>query len=136
MIKNHPYHFMYFNPVVRPYAADNFERDYWGLATLDMLEYILATDPRPIIHIWRHDFTYKAIDLMLDRKEKNRFRIVEDRLDADYSTHMFYNTRDKNWVEPGFEEIKNIEVDGIRMQSLFKRLPVATEAATATPSAN
>lgn len=121
MIKNHPYQFLYFNPIARVNAEDNFERDYWGVVTLDNVEYILDNDNRSEIKIWKNDYMYKHIDLMLNKEEKSRFIIVKNKLESDYLTHYFHNTREKSWTEPGFEEIRSIEVDGTRAQTLYKR---------------
>ncbi len=126
MIHNHPYQFLYFNPIARIHASDNFERDYWGVVTLDHVEYILENDPRSEIKIWKNDYMFKHIDLMLNKDEKARFTIVPNKSESDYLTHYFHNTRERSWSEPGFEEIRSIEVDGVRAQTLYKRtaLPI------------
>jgi hypothetical protein len=57
----------------------------------------------------------------LNKQERARFVIVPIRIVADYRTHLFHNTRDKCWDEPDFVEVKSIDVDGVRAQSLYKR---------------
>lgn len=133
MVFRHPYQFLYFNPMVRPYASQNFERDYWGVSTLDLVEYILKTDDRSKIKIWQHDYLYKSIDLFSNRSEKSRFEFVQNKYAADYATRLFHNTRDTVGEERGFTEVKSIEVDGIRALTLFKRSDESTESASLQP---
>ena len=51
MIRNHPFQYVYFNPLARPTAFSLFERDYWGVSQIKGLEYIMRTDTRSTIRL-------------------------------------------------------------------------------------
>jgi hypothetical protein len=123
MVKNHPYQYLYFNPIARINASSNFERDYWGVVSLDMIEFILANDQRPQIKLMEIDFLHKPIDLMVSKDIKKRFIFVRNKHEADYVSHLFHNTKDTTWTEQGFKEIKRIEVDNVIAQILFAKAP-------------
>lgn len=54
MIKLHPFEYVYFNRLAgssMQQVKDKFELDYWGLTYRQGLEYILNTDPSPLITV-------------------------------------------------------------------------------------
>jgi len=54
--------------------ATRFTMDRWGLASKDALEYILATDPDPVIHIQAQNGIVKSF-LILSKSERDRLII-------------------------------------------------------------
>ncbi len=59
MIKIHPYEHLYFNRALgndMNKIKDNFEMDYWGLSSREVLEHILMTDKSKKISICSEDF--------------------------------------------------------------------------------
>lgn len=45
LVRNHPYEYTYFNPVVRSWAVKNFDLDYWCMAEQKCLQYMLDAEP-------------------------------------------------------------------------------------------
>ena len=84
MIKFHPHENVYFNMLADKHAAENFERDYWGLSYREGLEYIARTDKRKIIKINADIPHLVRINLFqLHKDDASRFQLAE-LSDADY----------------------------------------------------
>ncbi len=122
MITNHPYQYAYFNPFVREYAG-LFSGDYWGIASRDLLRYIVAADDRPLIVI-DHSYTQTgSINRgLLDKADRDRIDLVYDPETADY---ILYSRDDKPGGEvrfEGFEPVYSIRVDTDEIGIVFRRL--------------
>ena len=80
----HPYEYAYFNSFAEKYANNKFEKDYWGITTADLLQYILDNDPRN-----ENIRTHMRIDWAengLTEEDKRRFKFVSIEEPADYIT--------------------------------------------------
>lgn len=108
---NHPYEYVYFNPFARKYSV-YFSGDYWGVASRDLLQYIIDHDSRPQIII-DHSYTQAgSINRgLLAESDRARINLVYEKENADY---ILFSRDDKKPEEaniPGFEKIFSIQVD-------------------------
>ena len=125
--KNHPYQNVFFNPVFKSYAKNNFDLDYWGLSNRSALEYIIKYDDKEIIKVSRVSFTSLETSLLILQKEQiNRIRIVSDLKKADY---VIDNYR-KDWKKikniellgTKFVKLHDIKVDDIVINTIYKKI--------------
>lgn len=78
----------YFNPLFRTDAALNYEYDFWGLAYLESLQWIVAENPEGTIHLSVANAPGYYNHLMLDKKDIDRIEFVS-RDSADYFLSNF-----------------------------------------------
>jgi len=72
MVKNHPFHQVYFNELVShedEYLRKNYEMDYWGCSFKQALEHILEADPRPHINVCSNLSAYFEKNILILREE-------------------------------------------------------------------
>ncbi|WP_125932448.1 hypothetical protein [Hymenobacter glacialis] len=79
MVAEHPFQYAYFSLLPGRVVEQHFERDYWGLATRQGLEWVLAHDPRPVLTVGMDERT--ALTLLINSKmlapaARARLRIV------------------------------------------------------------
>jgi len=120
-MRNHPFEYVYFAPLFRKYA-DEFSGDYWGIASRNLLEYIVQTDDRPQI-IVDHSLTNAgSINRgLLPEKDRDRLDLVYDTENADY---IIFSRDDKTSEQAkfeGFEKVYSIRVDSDEIGIVFKR---------------
>jgi len=89
MIKNHPHQNVYFNFLAGRNMKDiknNFELDYWGLSYRKALEYIVKTDPAPMIPIFDELFWGPLANnlAILPVSDRNRIRSAKSPDDGKY----------------------------------------------------
>jgi hypothetical protein len=85
MIRSHPLQNVYFNSLAGRDVKKRFEVDYWGMSNLKSLQYIAAHDDRPLIKVWPASSTPLAHGvLMLKKRDRVRFQVVEYEQEADY----------------------------------------------------
>ncbi|MCL2740266.1 MAG: hypothetical protein FWE47_03655 [Oscillospiraceae bacterium] len=120
-IANHPYQYVYFNSIARPFAEKNFCLDYWEVSHYDLVQYILENDERDEIKV----DIYKGQHLMLNDADKKRIKRINDNLQGvDY---FIQNTRmapNRRTAPEGFEEVHAIVVDGIKISRLYKKIEI------------
>ena len=108
--RHHPHQYVFFNPIFKNYAKNNFDIDYWGLSNRTALEYIVENDNTDIIKVSRASFTSLETSLLILQKEKvDRIKIVHDLKKADYVIDNY---------RKGWEKIKNIELLGTKFVRL------------------
>ena len=88
MVKNHPFHYVYFNALVshdEEYIRRNYEEEYWGISNMQALQYLAANDTSRKIRICG---TFKEpIDnnvLMLPPDQQKRFVWINEAVQGDY----------------------------------------------------
>lgn len=114
IVKYHPYEYVYYNPWIKEYAAENFQRDYWYVSETDAFQYILDTDDSEDIMV----FAYQGFTWIFDGVEGNRLRQESSKELADYVV-----SDENNFIESYlFEKKKDIIVDGMVIRSIYKRL--------------
>ena len=87
MVKNHPFHQVYFNELVShedEYLRKNYEMDYWGCSFKQALDHILDEDPRKNIKICCNLYAYLESNiLLLHEEDRKRIQFVPP-AEADY----------------------------------------------------
>lgn len=115
IIENHPYQMVYLNPIGRVWG-NQFDRDYWCLATTDMCKWVLANDSSEKISI---NAPFNNFERLLDEDEKKRI-VIED--DATYWLESYRKIIGDTYVKEGYEEIYAIVVDGYKIGSVQKKI--------------
>ena len=98
MCRVFPHNQVYFNPLVTHspgYLRAHYEMDYWGVSSKQGLDYILATDSRPLITVAADRATYCPVEnniWMLKAADRKRIKLVLkdapfDYFLTDYRTH-------------------------------------------------
>jgi len=113
ILRNHPYEYVYYNPWIRRYAADNFQRDYWYVSETDAFRYILEHDERPVINV----YAYQGFTWYFDNETGNRLRLVPTPDMADYVVSDEYGFASSYQ----FEKKMDITVDGMVIRSVYER---------------
>jgi len=88
MIQSHPHQQVYFNnllPHSREYLRTNYDLEYWGVAYMQGLEYILAHDASAAITVGAtFDVPVQNNAMLLPEASRRRIRVVRDDGHADY----------------------------------------------------
>ena len=137
LIINHPYQYVYFNPLATSYAKENFDSDYWSVSGNASLNYILEND-------LREQITFSPPNpstwYMLNEKDKKRiiwpdsplswadFHFYPDdaRLDHPYSPDYVAPYIHGNIIPDivGYQEIHAIESGGITIGRLYRNMAI------------
>lgn len=124
IIQSNPYQNIYFNFFSKKYAY-NFELDYFGLSSVELLKYILKNEKKDSIIIAGLDFTRPDISLnLLTNYEKERFSYVKldsfDNKKIDYFlTHYLFGVNDLELEKKGLIPWYDIIVDDIKISSIY-----------------
>ena len=125
MIRNHPLDFVYFNEIGRNYA-DQFSRDYWGVASKScVLDLLNEYDGRRISLDLNADLTWGSINFSLLRlplEQQAKFDPVWKTENAEYACFSYKNTPGNGYILPDFEPIQVYQVDGYDVATVFKRV--------------
>lgn len=123
MVKNHPYEYMYFNPLTRDYALRNFELDYWAVSEADMFRYICDHDDREEIKLWCTFSDYYKSLAMLSKEDQARLVYTAVPMEADYAVcrDLMKTSIEQMERQFAFEEIHSVVVDGRVINSVFRR---------------
>ena len=126
-IKYHPHQYVFFNPLIKNYAKNHFDLDYWGLSNKFAPEYIIKNDDKNIIKIARASFTSLQTSLLiLDKEKTKRIKIVGDLKEADYviNNHRKGLKKIKNikLLDTIFVKFHEIKVDGIIINTIYKKI--------------
>jgi len=118
IVVNHPYQYVYFNIIGRQFAERNFTLDYWYVSATDLAKHALNDSDEPFVRIaGGHRFMY-----LLTEEEYDRVVFTEANV-ADFylrGSRLHYEWRIRE-TPPGFVEEKVIEVNGMRIATLFAR---------------
>lgn len=125
-IKYHPYQYVFFNPVYQKLTLGKFELDYWGVSNRSALEFILNSTRLDNIKVAAISWTsLENTLLILEKKERDRIKIVHDINEADY---LIDNYRKKSIrtsydkiINDKFEKIHDIVIDKKVINSIFKK---------------
>ncbi|WP_324673711.1 glycosyltransferase family 39 protein [Hymenobacter sp. GOD-10R] len=122
MILMHPYQQVYFSFLPARVAEQYFERDYWGLAYRQGLEWILTQEAAP--HISVSAPNPELIDnntLMMSPEQRQRI-LHMPRQDDQYQYFMTnYRWHPQTYRDSVGQEVYSITADGIKILSVFKR---------------
>ena len=120
IVQNHPYQYVYFNRIARPYAEENFTLDYWHVATADIVREMLRLEKRPQIVVGFSSMF--AVQSLLILTPEERYRILVK--DKPHYHYFIFSSREYNGrinIE-GYQKVFNITVDGCEIGSLFRRV--------------
>lgn len=119
--QNHPFEYLYFNPIARPFAEQCFEKDYWGVSQLDALRYICGNDDRETIKVWT--MTPSENRYFLSYEDQARIEIVEDLNIADYAIYNHTSTRSTEAISQMslYQSAYVKEIDGMAVYTIFQR---------------
>ncbi|HQG89151.1 MAG TPA: glycosyltransferase family 39 protein [Flexilinea sp.] len=125
MIKNHPLDFVYFNEIGKNYAED-FTRDYWGVASKSCLLYLYNAVQVGEIRVGvNSDLTYGSAEITLLRMPeavRKRFTPVWQMKNADYLCYSYKNTPGNDYQIPDFAVMKTFMVDGYAVMGVYQRI--------------
>lgn len=115
VVRNHPYEYVYFNPLFRRYAFSNFDLDYWAMTELECYQYILENDSGENIKVI--SFTPACSPDILSEGEPSRMTEVSawDRAEWVIDDGSGFEGQDS------FECVKSILVDGHAIRNVWKR---------------
>ncbi|GAA3937240.1 hypothetical protein [Hymenobacter algoricola] len=122
MVREHPYQNLYFSGLSGQQAERLFERDYWGLAGRQGLEWILAHDVRPQVRVGTDARTGLVLhnnSLLLPPAARNRLVLTS----ADQAQYFLtvYRWHPQPYPASYGREVHCIRVEGIKILSVFQR---------------
>lgn len=118
MIFAHPYQNVYFNTIGRAYAEE-FDRDYWRVASADMLRYLLNKYNGTINVCSSMDIA--IMKNILTPEQQARIHIVDTYEEADFVLDNYRFTVGNDYKVDGFVEDYAINVDGYKIGSILKK---------------
>lgn len=125
MYNNHPYQNIFFNNIVKKYAKNNFELDYWGLSNLQSLNHILDNDKNKVIKVSTISFADLDVSKMkLDKKERKRIKIIHNYEKSDYLIDTYMKRIGKNYIinSSRFKKFYEIKVNDIAINTVYKKV--------------
>ncbi|SHI47121.1 hypothetical protein SAMN02745146_0977 [Hymenobacter daecheongensis DSM 21074] len=122
IVQDHPYQNVYFSALPGPLARRLFERDYWGLAGREGLEWVLAHDSRAHIRVGtdaRAALVLHNNSLLLPPAERARLLFTPAEK-ADYFLTV-YRWHPGPYPTSVGREVHFIQVNGMKILSVFER---------------
>lgn len=117
MVRNHPYHHVYFNAFAGGVAGakDRFELDYWGLSYREAFEYLLARNPDGILRVRVNTFAGRFTLNILPPEARRRIVLTDAPAEADYFLTDF------RWHAGGDDlpVVHSVLVDGVPILSIY-----------------
>ena len=122
MAQNHPYEYVYFNPLIREYAWENLEKDYWAVSEYELMKEILARDSSDSISVCALSGSGTGWYRMPDW-ERNRIQMIKTANVpiADYVIQTHTAGQESFSSAYLFQKVKDLTVDGAVISSLFQR---------------
>lgn len=127
LIKLHPYQNIYFNAMIEKKANKLFPIDYWGLANLEALQFVVNLDKENLKTIRPASFTPLDFSRKLIKLNKDNIQITgtED-LDQDYIFTNFYYERDPRYTDKylipnNYKKIFSIKRGHIIINEIYKK---------------
>lgn len=122
MLKNHPYEYVYFNPLIREYAMENLEKDYWAVSEYVHLKEIVKEDKSDLIKVYVVSGSGNGCYRLAD-EDRRRILLVDETgvPAADYVVKTYALKEESFPFEYLFQRVKDVTVDGTVISSLFQR---------------
>ncbi|SHK12841.1 ArnT family glycosyltransferase [Hymenobacter psychrotolerans] len=124
IVQLHPYQHLYFSFLPARVAEQQFERDYWGLAFRQGLDWVLAHDPAPQVTVASDvpDMVY-ANAFLLSASDQARLRRVPAAQSAPPARYFLANYRwhPQPYPDSLGTEVYTIRAGGIKILSVFRR---------------
>ena len=126
-LKNHPYQYIFFNPVFKSLTKNNFELDYWGISNKKMLEKILEINNNKTVKVATKSFTnLNDSHRILKAEQINNIKIVYDINDADFviDNHIkkWNTTSGEENLKKDFKIVYNLIIDENIVNTIYKRV--------------
>ncbi|GAA3997069.1 glycosyltransferase family 39 protein [Hymenobacter fastidiosus] len=122
MVRMHPFQQVYFSFLPAPVVERLFERDYWGLAYRQGLEWLLAHDTAPKLAVheqWHYPLYNNA--LILRPEQRARLHYEPDRVAGARYFMTGYRWHPQSYLDSMGREIHVIRVEGVKVLSIFER---------------
>ena len=98
-------------------VKQRFELDYWGLSYRKALEFIVKTDPSPVIHIYAENPPGRANATILPAADGTRLVFVPTVSEADYFVADFRHHKD----DYGFKtEVYSLSIGNAKVMVAYK----------------
>ncbi len=122
IVRNHPYEYVYFNPLAGGYtaAARRFDFDYWGISQKQLLEYLLTMPVTGPARIAFDQTLPYATQEMIPKLVGRGITFTDSVSDADY-----YVTVNKDFREQAprdFGILYQVTVEGATVSAVYRRL--------------
>ncbi|HYV91113.1 MAG TPA: glycosyltransferase family 39 protein [Chitinophagales bacterium] len=119
MIRFHPYQYVFFNAIGRKYAADYFEKDYWGLSYRSALEWLVKSDRSDQINVcWKVDPCEWNL-AWLNNYDRQRIHQVH----YDHCDYYITNYRTHHPADASDEKIYEVNVQAFTIVAVYKMHP-------------
>jgi hypothetical protein len=121
MVRMHPFQNVYFSFLPAPLAEQWFERDYWGLAFRQGLEWLLTHDASPQITIQMVSMQEPLYNnsLLLPQAERARIQYQPNARARYYITG--YRWHPQSYLDSVGREVYHIRAEGVKILSIFQR---------------
>jgi hypothetical protein len=120
IVQMHPHQNVYFSFLPGPMAEQLFERDYWGLAYRQGLEWVLAHDPDPVLTVnvfWHYPLYNNSLILL--PQDRARLRYTPGGTARYYLSS--YRWHPQSYLDSLGTEVYFIRKGGVKVLSVFKR---------------
>ncbi len=124
MIRNHPYQMVYFNNLARPYASENFEKDYWRLSSKECLSFIASHDNNLRIDIADYDALLHLSLSGLPKQDRSRILLATYGFGNEAAKYLIANYKNIKGNElnfPFYTPIHHVKVDDMKIASVYQR---------------
>ena len=127
LIQNHPYQFVYYNPLIKKYIKNNFELDHWGVSNIHSINYLLNQYDKDeyLVFIYSNSPYYYSLNL-LNKNEQEKIKFVKKIDDAEFilTNHYYLNQDPKEmdqFLVNNYELEHEIIVNNVSINSIFKK---------------
>ena len=124
VISAHPYEGVYYNPIFRKFAANNFERDTGYISTMECLEYLSEISPDQKIEVMNANAFIPFSLIGLPKSVRERFSTIDwkmQRIPMKYVIFNYNNMKENDQVFPYYAPIYSIERNGTKLVEIFQR---------------
>ena len=124
MINNHPYQMVYFNNLARPYASENFEKDYWRLSSLECMRFITSHDENLRIEIADYGANLHVSLSGLTKRDRSRLLLATYGFGNEAAKYLIANYKNIKGNElnfPFYVPIHHVKVDEMKIASVYQR---------------
>ncbi|GAA4384827.1 hypothetical protein GCM10023186_27610 [Hymenobacter koreensis] len=126
MVQMHPYQNVYFSFLPAAVVEQQFERDYWGLAYRQGLEWIAAHDASPRIPVAAPFLTPVSNNIfVLPAAERERLQPVTRKSNNHRYFLTGYRWHPQSYADSVGREVYSIRAGGVKILSVFKRKAAA-----------
>ena len=124
--KNHPFQFVYFNPIFKTVTKNNFDLDYWGISNKFILKKILDFNNNQPFKVTTVSFTNLNDSLrVLPTKDREKITIVYNVNQADYVIDNYMkkwsSTTGEHNLNSQFNVIYDLIIDDNIINTVYRR---------------